>query len=112
MPEQQQVVRRGAAAPALSAPLTSLPVRIKYTPPSGPGRGRPRDVAVSGSFDDWRVRRPMRWENSRQLFSISVALPPGRYLYKLIVDGDWVCDPGEKMEQDSGGNLNNLLVVM
>eukprot|EP01054_Gregarina_sp_Poly1_P010510 Gregarina_sp_Poly_1__10509@NODE_771_length_6345_cov_302_800414_g302_i1_p1_GENE_NODE_771_length_6345_cov_302_800414_g302_i1NODE_771_length_6345_cov_302_800414_g302_i1_p1_ORF_typecomplete_len1506_score271_50Glyco_transf_5/PF08323_11/2_1e35Glycos_transf_1/PF00534_20/2_6e21AMPK1_CBM/PF16561_5/1_8e20Glyco_trans_1_4/PF13692_6/1_4e09Alphaamylase/PF00128_24/3_8e05Glyco_trans_4_4/PF13579_6/0_022Glyco_trans_4_4/PF13579_6/9_5e03Glyco_transf_4/PF13439_6/9_8e03Glyco_transf_4/PF13439_6/0_029Melibiase/PF02065_ len=84
------------------------PVRVKFVPSPGT---RPRSVAVSGSFDDWRVRRPLTWDNSMQAFSATLALPSGRHIFKFIVDGDWVCCPEMPSEKDSAGILNNVLVV-
>eukprot|EP00921_Rhytidocystis_pertsovi_P013784 GHVQ01022382.1.p1 GENE.GHVQ01022382.1~~GHVQ01022382.1.p1 ORF type:complete len:1848 (+),score=155.63 GHVQ01022382.1:2238-7781(+) len=89
--------------------LQLIPVRLKYVPHAG--RSRPRTVALAGSFDDWRVRRPLSWDNALQAFIISVALQPGRYMYKLIVDGDWLCNTEDIMEKDALGNINNVLVV-
>ncbi|OEH78134.1 hypothetical protein cyc_02046 [Cyclospora cayetanensis] len=77
------------------------------------GKPRPRSVAVAGSFDDWRVRRPLAWDNAVQAFAISLALPPGEYVYtyKLVVDGEWVCCHGSPTALDTGGNENNILTV-
>ncbi|XP_026192579.1 uncharacterized protein LOC34618951, partial [Cyclospora cayetanensis] len=86
-----------------------LPSTIRYIPPQG--KPRPRSVAVAGSFDDWRVRRPLAWDNAVQAFAISLALPPGEYTYKLVVDGEWVCCHGSPTALDTGGNENNILTV-
>ncbi|CDI77268.1 Alpha amylase domain-containing protein, related, partial [Eimeria acervulina] len=86
-----------------------LPSVIRYIPPQA--KPRPRSVAVAGSFDDWRVRRPLTWDNAVQAFSISLALPPGEYTYKLVVDGEWVCCHGSPTARDAGGNENNILRV-
>lgn len=72
---------------------------------------RPHAVAVSGSFDNWQVRRPMTWDNGIQAFSISLALRPGRYVYKLIVDGDWTLNPEAPIEKDVNGNVNNVFTA-
>lgn len=85
-----------------------MPVRIRFCHKR---EMRPRAVAVSGSFDEWQVRRPMAWDNALQAFSISMALHPGRYVYKLIVDGDWTLNPEAVAERDSSGNVNNILLV-
>eukprot|EP01056_Protomagalhaensia_sp_Gyna25_P000299 Protomagalhaensia_sp_Gyna_25__298@NODE_113_length_5155_cov_105_540070_g89_i0_p2_GENE_NODE_113_length_5155_cov_105_540070_g89_i0NODE_113_length_5155_cov_105_540070_g89_i0_p2_ORF_typecomplete_len545_score69_55AMPK1_CBM/PF16561_5/9_1e21Glycos_transf_1/PF00534_20/8_1e21Glyco_transf_5/PF08323_11/3e20Glyco_trans_1_4/PF13692_6/8_9e03Glyco_trans_1_4/PF13692_6/2_5e10Glyco_trans_4_4/PF13579_6/0_0016Glyco_trans_4_4/PF13579_6/1_2e04Glyco_trans_4_4/PF13579_6/1_5e03Glyco_transf_4/PF13439_6/0_11Glycogen_syn/PF len=84
------------------------PVRVRYVPSTG---SRPRSVAVSGSFDGWRVRRPLTWDNSLQAFVATLALPSGRYIFKFIVDGDWVCCSDLPCEKDSSGIMNNVLVV-
>eukprot|EP00923_Selenidium_pygospionis_P040362 GHVN01069757.1.p1 GENE.GHVN01069757.1~~GHVN01069757.1.p1 ORF type:complete len:1141 (+),score=138.42 GHVN01069757.1:362-3424(+) len=86
------------------------PIKVIFTPDQQ-GRGRPRKVAVAGSFDDWRVRRPLTWDNALQSFSASFALTPGRYTYKLIVDGNWMCNPDCEIAKDHMGNENNVLNV-
>ncbi|PHJ19571.1 glycogen synthase [Cystoisospora suis] len=53
-----------------------VPCRITYVPLIG--KPRPRSVAVAGTFDDWRVRRPLAWNNALQAFATSLALRPGR----------------------------------
>lgn len=68
-------------------------------------------MAVSGSFDDWKIRRPMVWDNALQAFSLNLGLRPGRYTYKLIVDGDWIVNHEDASEKDAQGNVNNMLVV-
>lgn len=85
-----------------------VPVRIRFCPRPGI---RPHAVAVSGSFDDWQIRRPMIWDNALQAFSIAFALRPGHYTYKLIVDGDWTLNSDTLAEKDLNGNLNNILIV-
>ncbi|KAL8449229.1 hypothetical protein Emag_003749 [Eimeria magna] len=90
-------------------PKNLIPATIKYIPPAG--KPRPRSVAAAGSFDDWRVRRPLAWDNAIQAFAISLALPPGEYTYKLVVEGEWVCCHGSPTIRDAGGNENNVLIV-
>lgn len=42
----------------------------------------------------------------------TLSLPPGRYEYKFVVDGQWMSDPGakESVRNDFGGT-NSILVV-
>jgi 1,4-alpha-glucan branching enzyme len=52
-------------------------------------------VYLAGTFNGWDcVRTPMLREADGQ-GSIDVALTPGRYEYKFIVDGQWCCEPGQ-----------------
>jgi 1,4-alpha-glucan branching enzyme len=70
-------------------------------------------VAVAGTFNDWRPEvTPMialgegRWVKD-------LALPPGTYEYRLVVDGyKWVPDPGAR-ETVPGpfGGVNSVLRV-
>jgi hypothetical protein len=48
-----------------------------------------------------------------------VALPPGRYEFKFVVDGAWCCEPGcegphhgcPKCVPNSSGTMNRLIEV-
>ncbi|CBZ50111.1 granule-bound starch synthase WX-TsB protein,related [Neospora caninum Liverpool] len=75
------------------------------------GEGVKRQAEVEGTFDDWRVRRPLAWDNALQAFVLSLALRPGKYFYKLVVDGEWVCVADAPKQIDSLGNENNFLQV-
>jgi 1,4-alpha-glucan branching enzyme len=63
----------------------------------------PRYVMVSGDFDNWRQPYLMsRNENGVFLFLFNetgdqgVLLEEGRYRYRLLIDGIWVADPGNR----------------
>lgn len=70
-----------------------------------------RIVAVAGSFNNWN--------QSQLLFArvggewiCRVNLPPGKYEYKFIVDGNWLTDPrNSKTTHDDRGNENSVLVT-
>ena len=71
-----------------------------------------RDVCIAGNFNDWHpAASPMvampggRWVKE-------LALPPGRYEYRLVVDGVWQDDPAAKESVDNGfGSRNAVLNV-
>ncbi|KKL87983.1 hypothetical protein LCGC14_1929260 [marine sediment metagenome] len=50
-----------------------------------------REVALAGDFTHWQPKRMRRQRNGA--FVLIVALPPGEYEYKFIVDGQWLTDP-------------------
>lgn len=52
-----------------------------------------QEVCIAGSFNDWHPNAtPMiRQDNGR--WTIGLALPPGRYEYRFVVDGEWMDDP-------------------
>ena len=83
--------------------------RIRYSPPVD--RPKPRVVTVAGSFDDWQVRRALTWEPSQNCFVLPLAVPAGEYLYKLIVDGTWICNPRDRTVRDKLGVENSVLEV-
>lgn len=48
-----------------------------------------QEVHVAGEFNNWNSRSlPMRKDEDDR-WRASVALLPGRYEYRFIVDGDW-----------------------
>ena len=71
-----------------------------------------RSVSVVGSFNGWSpTATPMtplgdgRWQ-------AKVRLRPGRFEYKLAVDGRWIADPANPDAVDDGfGGRNSVLVV-
>ena len=69
-------------------------------------------VSIAGSFNDWHpAATPMialgegRWRKE-------ITLPPGRYEYRLLVDGQWVDDPAaEETVPNPFGGVNAVLNV-
>ena len=69
-------------------------------------------VFIAGTFNDWHPAvTPMTSRGSGKWVK-ELSLPPGRYEYRLVVDGEWLCDPKAK-EQASNpyGGFNSVLVV-
>ncbi len=54
-----------------------------------------RSVRVAGSFNSWDptgfVLSPV--PDNPQTRAITLVLPPGRYFYQFVVDGEWIADP-------------------
>jgi len=56
-------------------------------------------VFVAGTFNDWKPdAAPLHHDLPKGEWTGKVKLPPGRYEYKFIVDGQWCCEPGCKGE--------------
>jgi 1,4-alpha-glucan branching enzyme len=69
-------------------------------------------VSIAGTFNDWRPTvTPMGLLRNGRWFK-ELALPPGVYEYRLVVDGEWMPDPkaGETAPNPFGG-LNSVLKV-
>lgn len=68
-----------------------------------------RRVVLSGTFNNWSTRKqPMR--KTSEGWTCRVHLKPGKYLYKYIVDGQWVPDPVNNLEEyDGQGGLNSAV---
>lgn len=69
--------------------------------PDGP---TPQQVQVAGEWD-WSDLQEMRFEEGA--FVASRALGPGLHCYKLIVDGQWRLDPGQRVQAYCDGVLNS-----
>lgn len=56
------------------------------------GFERAERVWIVGDFNNWSMfDTPLAKVDGRWI--VRLDLPPGRYLYKCIVDGDWMADP-------------------
>lgn len=81
------------------------PERASQRPPEKPvefrlNKPEARQVVLAGSFNGWDLKRtPLRKEQDG--WRTTLWLPPGRYEYKFVVDGEWLADPHE---QDSAPN--------
>jgi chromosome partitioning protein len=53
-----------------------------------------RAVQLAGNFNEWSPERePLFHLSGHGLWQKTIPLPPGRYEYKYVIDGDWVLDP-------------------
>jgi len=69
-------------------------------------------VCVAGSFNDWSPDATPLLKIDNDSWAVELALPPGRYEYRLVVDGIWLHDPNAaELIPNPYGSLNSLLVV-
>ena len=67
-------------------------------------------VAVAGDFNGWKPTVMRKQKDGA--FVASVAVRPGRFEYKYLVDGEWVHDPDvPAMALNCYGTVNSVLVV-
>ncbi|GIQ87058.1 hypothetical protein KIPB_009023, partial [Kipferlia bialata] len=67
-------------------------------------------VSLVGTFNDWDcAAAPMHREGEH--WTLSLPLPPGVYLYKYVVDGEWRVSLDHPTSIDSEGNTNNCIEV-
>ncbi len=71
-----------------------------------------RSAVVAGTFNNWNTRQtPMRKE-SGSAWRATLSLPPGRYEYRFVVDGQWISDPNAREHvPNKFGSTNSVLVV-
>ena len=70
-----------------------------------------RQVTLAGDFNNWSVEAtPMRTDAKPGLWQTCLPLTPGRYRYRLVVDGKWITDPNNLyVESNQFGELNNIV---
>jgi 1,4-alpha-glucan branching enzyme len=97
--------------------------KVKTPPPSA--RQPPREVDfilerngagqvyVCGDFNGWRPASLRMIGNAEAgLWEKRLALPPGRYEYKFVVDGQWMHDPDARENVPNiHGSLNSVVAV-
>jgi 1,4-alpha-glucan branching enzyme len=75
------------------------------------GFSNAREVFLAGNFNQWDPRSyPMKREGDVWVFPVHLSV--GKHLYKFIVDGKWIIDPGNKLwEQNEHGTGNSILWI-
>lgn len=68
---------------------------------------------VAGDFNNWNAAAtPLRQDENLNIWQACISVPPGRYRYRLVVDGKWVQDPyNSYVESNPFGELNNVVEV-
>jgi chromosome partitioning protein len=75
---------------------------------------RAGSVQVAGDFNNWQpVATPMeKVGDSSGVWQAKMNLPPGRYRYRLVVDGQWQQDPyNHHTELNQFGEFNSIVEV-
>jgi len=73
---------------------------------------RHSSVELCGSFDNWKIRHAMSFDNYTGQWFITLHLNKGKYLYKYVVNGsNWIINDKETHEKDALGNTNNVLTL-
>ena len=64
-----------------------------------------RKVFVAGNFNDWRVDATPLQKAEEGEWVLNLALRPGTYEYRFVVDGQWCDDPlaKERVKNPHGG---------
>lgn len=92
-------------------------ILFRYQAPSA------RQVTLAGNFNNWGGTQgggrydssidPLEDADGDGVWTIVVALPPGRYQYKYVIDGGvrWEQDPNNPDKASEGGIENSMIVV-
>ncbi|HVM61102.1 MAG TPA: glycogen-binding domain-containing protein [Verrucomicrobiae bacterium] len=81
-------------------------IELKLSAPSA------HSVFVAGNFNGWDPQHTPLRKEAGGVWRAFLPLSPGRYEYRLVVDGQWQEDPGarESVPNPHGGR-NSVLVV-
>jgi 1,4-alpha-glucan branching enzyme len=112
-------VTRAATSPAKAAkaPVKAKPAPAKPVNPTqkitftyfAPQAG---SVLVAGDFTDWTASPIRLLKEESGNWKTTVALKPGKYQYRLLVDGQWQNDPGcTDVQANEFGSANCILSV-
>lgn len=81
-------------------------IRIEFTHPTASA------VAIAGSFNDWHAAATQMVRVANDHWVKDLVLAPGKYEYRLVVDGAWISDPrATEAAQNPFGELNSVLQV-
>ena len=107
--------RRHTRSTTVARPVPP-PERVAERPPEKPvefllKKPDATSVALAGTFNGWDPSRtPLRKES--QGWKTTLWLPPGRYEYKFVADGEWMADPaGADSAPNVFGSINSVMMV-
>ena len=70
------------------------------------------EVYLVGDFNDWSNGKDKMRRLKSGLHKKSLKLQPGRYEYRLVVDGNWWCDPtNEQRCPNAYGEENSVIEI-
>ena len=71
-------------------------------------------VMIAGDFNDWNPHAtPMVRDASLGVWQTTITVPPGRYKYRLVVDGKWTSDPyNNHTESNPYGERDSVVEVV
>jgi len=72
---------------------------------------RPKHVCIIGSWDDWQTKFTLNYDHIYNHYSVTLQLRPGEYLYKFVIDDEWICCNDHPKNNDIFGNINNYIII-
>ncbi|MFO1502019.1 MAG: glycogen-binding domain-containing protein [Verrucomicrobiota bacterium] len=71
-----------------------------------------KTVYLAGTFNDWRPASTPMISLQEGRWIKELALPPGRYEYLVVADGEWLSDPlAPETSPNPFGGVNSVLHV-
>jgi chromosome partitioning protein len=109
-PRPRAEAPRAAAAATADPEEAAREIVVRFRDP------RARDVRIAGDFNGWvpdkGVRSLVEQGDETRVWTKILVLPPGRYEYRYVVDGEWREDPeNPDAVAAPGGGRSSVLVV-
>ena len=73
------------------------------------GYSSAKTVRLSGTFNNWNPNG-YTMSHTGDEWRISMRLKPGKILYKFVVDGEWIRDPGNRQWEQNEFNTGNSVL--
>ncbi|MBW2091523.1 MAG: isoamylase early set domain-containing protein [Deltaproteobacteria bacterium] len=74
--------------------------------------GLHKSVCLCGDFNDWSTESHC-FKKQGGVWTIRVLLPPGRYRYAFLLDGEkWTPDPKALFQEDDGFGMKNSILIV
>ncbi len=81
-------------------------VRVEFSHPTATA------VAIAGTFNDWRPEATPMIAMGEGRWLKELVLPPGRYEYLFVADGQWLTDPlAHDTVTNPFGGVNSVVMV-
>ena len=71
-----------------------------------------QSVVLAGDFTGWQEAPLAMKKDKRGVWKAAVSLPPGRYEYRLLVDGQWRDDPDCPTRQPNQFGGQNCVCIV
>ena len=91
---------------AAKTPIKRRRVTMTYEAPYA------ESVSLMGDFNQWNEKKHPMKERNHGMWEKIIMVPPGRYEYRFLVDGQWRNDPAnDQICANCFGGANNILEV-
>lgn len=102
--------RSGSTPAEVQAEAPTVLHRVRLAVPIGPAR----QVAVAGTFNNWSTEAWLLEDpDGDGIWTGEILLPPGRYEYIIVVDGEhWMPDPTATMFVEDGFGRRNAVLLL
>ncbi len=72
-----------------------------------------KEVILMGDFNNWDVGSHPMEKDENGIWKVSMMILPGKYEYRLLVDGQWRLDSGNNQTvPNCFGTENNVLTIL